>query len=391
MSVDGMPWVVGLDQGKVTAGPDFPQTPSYGHGEMWSPDGRWTVSGESLETQVWESKENDLNKSRRSIPGASLAAIIRWSSDGKRFLAYLGVTGTEYAAWSGETLQQVSAFKLPSGVFAASWSPDGTQIAIGGGGGEVLVLDGKDGKVVRSWKTDADPEELRNVSNIAWSRKGDRLAVVYYLHQHDALVIDAADGRIQFPLKNAPMGSSNQRLLWGPEDNRVLVIGDQELAVYSGDDGEYQTAFAVKANSRAVYFVDQDTILCGARDGFVYRLDLASGKQEIVAKDLGDVVEISPDGQLLATELGGVRRIHRLDGTQISSFVSTRHEPYVISAEGHVWTPDNPRGPFWATKGTLPHTLVYVVQTAAGQQTLTPLEIAERYGWRNDPSQVRLK
>ena len=32
--------------------------------------------------------------------------------------------------------------------------------------------------------------------------------------------------------------------------------------------------------------------------------------------------------------------------------------------------------------------LVYVVQTAAGQQTLTPSEFSAKYGWKNDPSRV---
>ncbi len=34
--------------------------------------------------------------------------------------------------------------------------------------------------------------------------------------------------------------------------------------------------------------------------------------------------------------------------------------------------------------------LVYVVQTDAGQETLTPTQFAEKYGWRNDPAKVQL-
>jgi hypothetical protein len=33
--------------------------------------------------------------------------------------------------------------------------------------------------------------------------------------------------------------------------------------------------------------------------------------------------------------------------------------------------------------------LVYVVQTDRGQETLTPEEFARKYGWKNDPEQVR--
>ena len=34
--------------------------------------------------------------------------------------------------------------------------------------------------------------------------------------------------------------------------------------------------------------------------------------------------------------------------------------------------------------------IVYVVETDAGQETLTPEEFTQRYGWQNDPPQVQL-
>ncbi len=33
---------------------------------------------------------------------------------------------------------------------------------------------------------------------------------------------------------------------------------------------------------------------------------------------------------------------------------------------------------------------VYSVQTEQGQGTLTPVEFAKKYGWRNDPEKARL-
>ncbi|HVA50557.1 MAG TPA: hypothetical protein VNH11_29700 [Pirellulales bacterium] len=32
--------------------------------------------------------------------------------------------------------------------------------------------------------------------------------------------------------------------------------------------------------------------------------------------------------------------------------------------------------------------IVYVIKTAAGQETLTPREFYKRFGWKNDPSKV---
>jgi len=34
--------------------------------------------------------------------------------------------------------------------------------------------------------------------------------------------------------------------------------------------------------------------------------------------------------------------------------------------------------------------IVYVVETADGQDTLSPAKFAKKYGWKNDPEQVRL-
>jgi hypothetical protein len=49
----------------------------------------------------------------------------------------------------------------------------------------------------------------------------------------------------------------------------------------------------------------------------------------------------------------------------------------------------SPGGHFRATKGVDPEReLVYVVQTAAGQQALTPSQFAAEYGWKNDPDKV---
>lgn len=51
----------------------------------------------------------------------------------------------------------------------------------------------------------------------------------------------------------------------------------------------------------------------------------------------------------------------------------------VVSPEGHL------RGTPRAERE-----IVYVVQTSAGQETLTPAEFADRFGWTNDPGKVRV-
>jgi hypothetical protein len=53
--------------------------------------------------------------------------------------------------------------------------------------------------------------------------------------------------------------------------------------------------------------------------------------------------------------------------------------PVAVSSEGHV-----------RADGDVGDELVYVIQTATGQQTLSLSEFEQKYGWKNDPSKVRL-
>lgn len=60
-------------------------------------------------------------------------------------------------------------------------------------------------------------------------------------------------------------------------------------------------------------------------------------------------------------------------------FVLPDERHVAISADGH----------YKGSPGIEEH-LVYVVQTAKGQETLTPAEFARKYNWKNDPEKVRL-
>lgn len=57
-----------------------------------------------------------------------------------------------------------------------------------------------------------------------------------------------------------------------------------------------------------------------------------------------------------------------------------RHgQAVVVGADGH-----------WLGTRCAEKEIVYVIKTAAGQETLTPREFYKRYGWKNDPSKVVL-
>ncbi|MBC7815556.1 MAG: PD40 domain-containing protein, partial [Planctomycetaceae bacterium] len=132
---------------------------------VWSPNGQWMLGGNSF----WKSQEKDWAKSRWTLP---IDTIVSWSPDSKRFLAYAGGSGIEHELWSPHDRKPLAAFEQNHGLFAASWSPDGSQFAMGSGG-EVVVLNGTSGQILRRWKAAVDPNEPGQVPYIAWSRRGN--------------------------------------------------------------------------------------------------------------------------------------------------------------------------------------------------------------------------
>lgn len=88
----------------------------------------------------------------------------------------------------------------------------------------------------------------------------------------------------------------------------------------------------------------------------------------------------SPDGRLVASRGASSLRLWNLeDGQYLRTLLTLRDRQYAaISREGHFsGSPD------------VQLEFVYVVQTDEGQQTLTPAEFSERYGWKNDPANVQ--
>ena len=90
----------------------------------------------------------------------------------------------------------------------------------------------------------------------------------------------------------------------------------------------------------------------------------------------------SPGSKLIASGDSDVRLYEAATGRPIAVLVPLADKTGLsVSAAGHY-------------RGTPPQAvarqLVYVVDTGRGQETLTPAEFEKKYGWKNDPEQVRL-
>jgi WD40 repeat protein len=120
----------------------------------WSPDGkRLAVAGEDQTIKIWDV---DKKEELATLPGnpakgnPQAACAVAWSPDGRR-LAAASPDGTfllyDTAAWQRVlTLRPVPAGTFVAAFFpvhagALAWSPDGTQLALFGGGGAVTIWD----------------------------------------------------------------------------------------------------------------------------------------------------------------------------------------------------------------------------------------------------------
>jgi hypothetical protein len=93
----------------------------------------------------------------------------------------------------------------------------------------------------------------------------------------------------------------------------------------------------------------------------------------------------SRDGKFLASGVSNGEDAVRIwdvgTGNPVAVLFPLREgQGVAFSADGH----------YRSTPLHIERDIVYVVQTEQGQQTYTPEEFEKKFGWKNDPSKVRL-
>jgi WD40 repeat protein len=229
---------------------------------------------------------------------------------------------------------------------AAALSPDGKMLASAGHAR---------GRGVRLWSLPEGqllhPINLHTaaVNALAWSPDGRMLAS---WGDDDAVrLVDPKTGTLARALAGHPHGVDNAA--WSPDGKVLATLADGVLRLWDSQSGNCLhnlQAHSIPRAWRAFYLIapflewskDGRTVLTRRRDGVVCRWDSDTGRLRGVFVNLAD-------GRGLA-----------------------------VSATGH----------FASTLG-VEDELVYVADSAIGQETLSPAEFARRYGWQNDPDAVR--
>lgn len=299
-----------------------------------------------------------------------------WSGDGSVVAARRVVRdGMQNAQlWSVDSEKCIADFSVGSGSPAdTALSLDGKILAVPESGG-IELRDALSGKVLRRVSICA--------SKLAWSPDGKILAAVA---DSGVALCDPATGMIARTLSGPtePLVA----ITWSPDGRSLAGASPKkrpladEVVIWDVHSGDIRRSFDAQMSGLNLlqWLSDTRTIVLANREQLAM-FDADSGKLIRMVDTIAD--DVSSDGHLAVEGGPAWVRLHSLpDARSLGTLLCLRDGRFaVISPDGHFrGLPD------------VEKELVYVVQTDAGQETLTPEEFSKRYGWKNDPEKVTLK
>ncbi|HEX7380278.1 MAG TPA: WD40 repeat domain-containing protein [Pirellulales bacterium] len=331
----------------------------------------------------------------------------------------------------GTAKRRVQTEPLGQLIRALAWSPDGALLAAGASASSadddgLAIYEAATGKLVGKL-----PGDKASIYPIAFSPDGKTLAVGYgtngngFVRLYDVgiLPLPPGEGRGEGGAKQGAAADSGGTTesgaepphpnpghpLAGPEgegtksEPPATLQLIRELACNQGPREPEIVALHWSADGRTLKVLDHAA---------VYVFDTATGERLAEAPRLdltphARPANFSPDGRYLAvattcTRVWDLAELDAAAGVEdgppgpsskkrdglgrpsslklVASVVPLGHGQWmVVSADGH-----------WLGTRGAEKEIVYVIQTAAGQETLTPREFYKRFGWKNDPSKVVL-
>jgi WD40 repeat protein/serine/threonine protein kinase len=344
----------------------------------WSPDGKRLASGSWGETGVWIWDAGSGRLLGHLDARKGTVSALAWSPDGQRLAA--GIWGGTVQLWDTETGQLLHVFHGHKGErVVVAWSPDGKTLASGANDKTVRLWDGRSGQPLQVLQGLAGWAE-----GLAWSPDGSRVAAADPEAQA-VRVWQAGTGQLLHTLRH---GRATKGLAWSPDGETLISLGEDETArFWEAPSGRALKTLHLLDSWFLAFSPDGKTLATGGgADPPISLLEAETGRvRRTLRGHTGPVYHLawSPDGRTLASCCQGAQ-------LRLWDAASGRPHWVLLALANHQGLALSPEGHYRGTLG-VERFLRYVVQTDQGQETLTPEEFATRYGWKNDPEQVRLQ
>jgi WD40 repeat protein/formylglycine-generating enzyme required for sulfatase activity/serine/threonine protein kinase len=419
-------------------------------GIHWSSDGKAiasAASGKYDSFRLWNGENGEKVQTGRSFNCGGFGAVA-WSPDGRTLLAKDGRWNLHFI---DAELTKAPPCATNFRPLAYCLSPDGKYLAGVDDRGAVFLMEGQTAKTLRLV---SDPTAGGNVQGekggtIAWSCDGRSIAV-WYPQSATVRIIDAATGSVLHKLvdpdaskridhvdKGAKdlMASCDAGLasiyegahaeagwtLWNVETGKIIdqrqwpskewhpwimPSPDGKTLAASSAWGEFvfdptdaaKSTFCGLGGRRIgtmetlAWLSDGTAIIGGRKDAVFVWAPVKGGEQPLAIIDRVPLgfqlharsLSASPNRPLVAVACGDniIRIWEPLKNHLVAAImVFGEGDPSLaFSGDGH-----------YRVLGDLGESLLYVVESQSGQETLTPAEFTAKYGWKNDPAKVTLK
>ncbi|OAI46810.1 hypothetical protein AYO44_10770 [Planctomycetaceae bacterium SCGC AG-212-F19] len=353
-------------------------------GVSWSPDGAWFAMRAEGMVHLWAAATGRLERSL--TPHAKEIVGLTWSPDGKKLATTSG--------WNSKlVIHDVATGKLLHTLDGkadylghAAWSPDGAFLAVAADRPREVLL----------WKTDfGNPPRAvtgfgASITSLAWS---DR---VLAMSSADAAVgvkfWDATAGKQARPPILAYLKPNGPTLAaaWSPDGQLIATGGsDATFPVRVFETATGKRINELKGQEGRVqgltWQAGGKTLVSRAEDTTLRFFDTGSGQMTRRLAGRAGVWNFLPERGLLQHGCFsfGVRFRGIDDNRPHATLVLLRQAQtdlaLAVTPEGHYMA--SPR---------LESEIVYVIQTERDQQLMTPIEFTATFGWKNDPTAVRL-
>lgn len=411
----------------------------------WSPDGK-TIALNTTAATLFLEEPYDYDKPVASAPIAATTILwesdsshvwlvdatraIRWNHADKKIALEIDLGGIQATQWDPgkSVLTNVGAPKIEmfdpatgkrkatlehaSSTTVAAWSPDGKRLATGGYDKVVSIwsadgtiekkLEGHEGtvlclawantktlasgsadKTVRVW--DMTSEKVRVL------KAGDSVAAVDFGKDAKTIVAGGVTkdlwfwtGTGDFPSLTLPFAAVKS-IAFAPNGKQFAVgrvDGHTDILTYPKPE-VVQTYESVYCANSVAWSPDSTGVLKGDVNHQFHLFMAGSSKPVYSPIGMSNIWQVgwTADGKL--TIVGGQNRCVRVysaaDAALQGVIVAGKEQSEVISADGHFRSSDDSTSE-----------LVYIAQTPAGQETLSPMEFAAKFKWKNQPKEAKL-